>query len=219
MKIIADKREKNSLVIAELNEEGITVEMKQLQVADYLISKDIAVERKTVNDFIASMLNKRLLKQLSDLKENYSKPLLIIEGIEEQDLYKSERHPRLHANAIRGMILSILLEFAIPIIFTKDYADTAQFLILLAKRQKKPAREISLKAKRRAFSLAEHQRFVVESLPGVGPAIAKELLKKFKTIKAIANAKKVELARIKKINSKKAAAIKRVLGERHRPSK
>lgn len=219
MKIIVDRREKNSLVIAELNEEGISVEMKQLQVADYLISKDIAVERKTVNDFIASMLNKRLFKQLSDLKENYAKPLLIIEGIEEQDLYKSERHPKLHANAIRGMILSILLEFSIPVIFTKDYVDTAQFLVLLAKRQEKPSREISLKAKRRAFSLAEQQRFVIESLPGVGPSIAKELLKKFKTIKAIANAKKVELARVKKINSNKAAAIKRILGERYKPEK
>lgn len=219
MKIIADKREKNSLVIAELIEEGVNVEMRQLEVADYLISKDIAIERKTINDFISSMLSKRLLKQLIDLKENYAKPLLIIEGIEDEDIYKSERHPGLHANAIRGMILSILLEFGIPIVFTKDYSDTAQFLILLAKRQERPAHEISLKAKRRAFSLSEQQRFVIEGLPGVGPAIAKELLRKFKTIKAIANAKRVELERIKKVNSKKAAAIKRIFTERYKPDK
>ena len=218
MKIIADKREKNSLVIAELNEEGISVEMKQLEVADYLISKDIAVERKTVNDFITSMLNKRLFKQLSDLKENYSKPLLIIEGIEEQDIYKSDRHPKLHPNAIRGMILSILLEFSIPVIFTKDYIDTAQFLILLAKRQEKPAREISLKAKRRAFSLAEQQQFIIESLPGIGPILAKELLKKFRTVKGVINANKAELQKVKKINKKKADNIKRLLEAKYKLS-
>lgn len=218
MKIIADKREKNSLVIAELNEEGISVEMKQLEVADYLISKDIAVERKTVNDFITSMLNKRLFKQLSDLKENYSKPLLIIEGIEEQDIYKSDRHPKLHPNAIRGMILSILLEFSIPVIFTKDYIDTAQFLILLAKRQEKPFREISLKAKRRAFSLAEQQQFIIESLPGIGPILAKELLKKFRTVKGVINANKAELQKVKKINKKKADNIKRLLEAKYKLS-
>ncbi len=216
MKIIADKREKNSLVIAELNEEGVSVEMKQLQVADYLISKDIAIERKTVNDFISSMLSKRLLKQLIDLKENYSKPLLIIEGIEEQDIYKSDRHPKLHPNAIRGMILSILLEFSIPIILTKDYIDTAQFLILLAKKQEKPSREISLKAKRRAFSLAEQQQFVIESLPGIGPTLAKELLKKFKTVRGVMNANKVELQKVKKINKKKADNIKRLLEAKYK---
>jgi len=218
MKIIADRREKNSLVIAELNEEGVSVEMKQLQVADYLISKDIAVERKTVNDFVASMLNKRLFKQLSDLKENYPKPLLIVEGVEEQDIYKSNRHPNLHPNAIRGMILSILLEFSIPVIFTKDYADTAQFLILLAKRQEKPAREISLKAKRRAFSLAEQQQFVIESLPGIGPTLAKELLKKFKTVRGVMNANKVELQKVKKINKKKADSIRRLLETKYKLS-
>jgi len=218
MKIIADKREKNSLVIAELNEEGVSVEMKQLQVADYLISKDIAVERKTVNDFISSMLSKRLLKQLIDLKENYSKPLLIIEGIEEQDIYKSDRHPKLHPNAIRGMILSILLEFSIPVIFTKDYIDTAQFLILLAKKQEKPSREISLKAKRRAFSLAEQQQFIIESLPGIGPILAKEMLKKFKTVRGVMNANKVELQKVKKINKKKADNIKRLLEAKYKLS-
>ena len=158
MQIIADKREKNSLVIAELVAQGVSIDLRQLQVADYLISNEIAIERKTVNDFVSSMLTRRLLKQLIDLKENYSKPLLIIEGIEEQDLYISKRHPNLHGNAIRGMILSILLEFGIPIIFTKDYIDTANFLTLLAKRQEKPSKEISLKAKRKAFSLAEQQQ-------------------------------------------------------------
>lgn len=209
MQIIADKHEKNSLVIAELIEKGINVELKQLQVADYLISKDIAIERKTINDFVNSMLNKRLVKQLIDLKENYVKPLLIIEGFDEKDLYATN----VHENAIRGMILSILFEFNIPIVFTKDYADTANFIIVLTKRQEKPLKEICLNAKRKAFSISEQQQFIIESFPGIGPTIAKELLKKFKTIKEISNASIEDLEKVPKLNKKKAEIIQKILNE------
>ena len=60
-KVIADSREKNSLVIAELRELGVDVEIKHLKLADYLISKNLAVERKTINDFVSSMINKRII--------------------------------------------------------------------------------------------------------------------------------------------------------------
>jgi len=61
MKLIADLHEKNSLVAAELIELGVDVEFKHLKVADYIIG-NVAVERKTISDFISSMINKRLLR-------------------------------------------------------------------------------------------------------------------------------------------------------------
>ena len=212
--MIIDKREKNSLVIAELIQQGISVEMKHLVLADYIISKDIAIERKTINDFVGSMLNKRLLNQLRDMKTNYSKPLLLIEGIEEENIYGPKQHPNIHENAIRGMILTIATDFQIPIIFTKDYKDTATYLSLLEKRQKKPEREISLKVKRRAFSVSEQQQLIIEGFPGIGPNLAKALLKKFKTIKAISNASLTELESVEKLGKKKASIIKQILETR-----
>lgn len=87
-KIIIDYREKNSLVASELIREGFEIEFKELKVADYIV-KDIAIERKTVSDFISSMINKRLIKQLEELQQ-YKEKLLIIEGIEEQELYNED---------------------------------------------------------------------------------------------------------------------------------
>jgi len=211
MQIIADIHEKNSLVIAELVEKGIDVNFKQLEVADFVISEETAIERKTVTDFVSSMLDKRLLKQLSDLKRNYPKPLLILEGHEEQDIYKNARFPNLHENSVRGMMLSTVLEFQVPIIFTKDYKDTAHFLELLVKRQERPDREISLKAKRKAYNIYEQQQFILESFPGIGPTLAKELLKHFKTVKAFMNADKEELKKVKKMNDNKIDAILRII--------
>ncbi|MGB9707878.1 MAG: ERCC4 domain-containing protein [Candidatus Pacearchaeota archaeon] len=201
--IIVDKREKNSLVLAELIERKHDIKLEQLQVADYVIGQ-VAVERKTLADFVSSMLNKRLLRQLEELKQ-YPKPLLIIEGIDDHPLYE---FGKLNPNAIRGMMLSIMLEFKIPIVLTKNSKDTAEFLILIDKRQGREEKEISLKAKRKAFNLAQQQQFILESFPGIGPATAKSLLKKFKTIKAVINAKPEQL---KEIIGKKAEMIKKII--------
>ena len=66
--IIVDQREKNSLVAHELIHLGARIKFERLPVADYLIG-NIAVERKTTSDFISSMINKRLLRQLEEIQQ------------------------------------------------------------------------------------------------------------------------------------------------------
>ena len=62
-KIIADIHEKNSLILSELKSSNqIKLEIKSLKIGDYLIGKTV-IERKTVQDFISSMINKRLVQQ------------------------------------------------------------------------------------------------------------------------------------------------------------
>ncbi|MFH0831752.1 MAG: ERCC4 domain-containing protein [archaeon] len=205
MKIIVDKHEKNSLVISELIGENAEVELKSLDVADYIID-DIAIERKTVSDFISSMLNRRLFRQIDSLKQCENR-ILIIEGIDEQELYNDSANSGIHANAVRGMILSIILKSKIPVLMTKDYKDTARFLVLIAKRCDKKESGKSVKLKRKAINVNEQQQMILEGFPGIGPAIAKELLKKFGTINAVINAELHELEKIKKLG-KKASVIK-----------
>src|SRR3989344_4544576 len=132
--VIADYREKNSLVISELISLGMNVEIKELKVADYIVN-GVAIERKTVSDFISSMINRRLINQLEELNQ-YPNRLLIIEGIDEQELYTDvENIKGVHPNSIRGFLLSILLKYKVPIVFTKNYQDTAKFFWVLARRK------------------------------------------------------------------------------------
>jgi len=173
--ILIDQKEKNSLIISELIEKKHPIEIKNLPVADYIIG-DIAIERKTLNDFISSMLSKRLTEQLENLKQ-FPKQLLILEG--------EEKRINIHPNAIRGMLLSIILDFQIPIIYSKNEKETADFLILLDKKQNKPPNEISLVAKRKVNSIQEQQQIILENFPGIGPSTAKTLLEKFKSLKNI----------------------------------
>ena len=63
IKVSVDIREKNSLVPSVLGKLGAEVEFSTLKVGDYIV-KDFVIERKTISDFISSMINKRLSKQL-----------------------------------------------------------------------------------------------------------------------------------------------------------
>jgi Fanconi anemia group M protein len=190
-KVIADYREKNSMVASEIISLGIDLEFRELKVADYLTG-GVAIERKTVSDFISSMINKRLIRQLEEIQQ-YEKRLLLIEGIDEQELYSDDTYEKelgMHPNAIRGFLLSILLKYNVPIVFTKNYADSARFIAVLARKQEK---ELSLNVSKKSLSSKERMQFILEGFPGIGPKTAKKLLENFHSIKNIMNASLEEL--------------------------
>jgi Fanconi anemia group M protein len=202
-KIIADIHEKNSLVLSELeSSKDIDLEIKSLKIADYLIGK-VAIERKTVSDFIASMINKRLVEQLKQIKK-YKQNLLIIEG-DLSNLF--EEDTSLHPNSIRGFIISISLNHNVPIIFTEDYEDTAKYLITLAKQQLKKSSDVTLHS-RIPKTIREQKQYILESFPNIGPKKAAMLIKKFKTLSNIFNAPEEEL---KETLKNQAKDFKRIL--------
>jgi len=138
--------------------------------------------------------------------------LLVIEGIDEQDLYNeefAEERVGMHPNSVRGFLLSILLNHKIPIIFTKNYTDTAKFFSVLAR--KKP-REMPLNAKKKVLNGKEQLEFILEGFPGVGPKTAKKLLNQFGTIKKFINS---DLESLKKILGKRADRIKRIIEQEY----
>ena len=194
IKILVDNRERNSLVPSYLIKQGFDVKFSQLPVADYLVN-GVAIERKTISDLKSSIINKRLIYQLQELKQ-YPKHLLLVEGILDEDLYNSG----IHENALRGFLLSVALEFQTPLIFTHNEKDTAKYLLVLAKKDK-PS-EFSLRASKIAFSKEEQVRFILEGFPHIGPTKAKKLLEKFHTLSNIFNASQEELSQILGIRAK-----------------
>ncbi len=188
IKIIIDNREKQSLVASELASLGFQIEFQQLNIGDYLVN-DVAVERKTIPDLKSSIINKRIIQQLLELKQ-YPKNLLIIEGISDEDIYQGI----IHENALRGFLLSVALEFQVPIIFTQNEKDTAKYLSVLAK--KSPKKDFSMRAGKLFKTKEERLQFILEGFPNIGPVKAKALLDKFKSIKNIINAEEKDLQEI-----------------------
>jgi len=187
--IIVDTREKQSLISANLINKNANIKSEHLQIGDYLI-EDTIIERKTFSDFVGSMINKRLLEQLREIKK-YPKHFLILEGF-----YYNYDEFNVHENAIRGMLLSIATDFQVPIIYTQDEEDTANFLILLAKKYERPKQEISIRPSKTHKTSEEQKQFILEGFPGIGPVAAQHLLEQFPTLQTIFNATEEQLKQI-----------------------
>ena len=206
VKIIVDSRELRSEVVKYLRDLGAFIESKSLEVADYILSDRVAVERKTTEDFLNSIIDKeRLFSQILKLKSAYMRPILIIEG---NNLYKRAIHP----NAVRGAIASIAIDFGVPIIQTSDAKETAEFLIAIARReQEERDREIVEHVAKTKRTLRDEMEYVVSSISGVGGVTAKNLLKHFQTIERIATAKEEELMKVPKVGKKIASRIRKLM--------
>lgn len=211
VKVFADTREYHSGIVKHMVDKGVDVKVQRLPMADFILSDSVGVERKLVQDFVASLIDKRLLQQLKDLKNNFEKPLLIIEGME--DIYSVRK---VHPNAIRGMLATIAISYNIPVLYTKDAMDTTELLLAIAKReQKDTTKEFGVRQERKPLTSKEQQEFIVESLPYVGPQLAKSLLQKFGSVKSIVNAEIDHLRQVDKVGSKKAEEIKRIVEEQY----
>ncbi len=204
--IIVDNREFNSSVVKNLAREGIKILPRQMPVGDYLLSERLAVERKTCEDFVASIKDKRLFGQLKELKKNFLSPLMIIEGT---DLFFLSR---MSQDAIFGTISSILTDYRIPIITTKDENETVKLLHMLAKREARDAGgKASLRGSKETMNTSDSMRFIVEGLPGVKGTLAVRMLEHFGSVEKIFAASKKELMEVHGIGAKTAEDIRRVL--------
>ncbi|MEK6946866.1 MAG: DEAD/DEAH box helicase [Nanoarchaeota archaeon] len=207
IKIFADYREKGSGVIKEMVEENIQVNLERLEYADYVISSRCGVEIKTVSDFVDSIIDGRLLEQIKNMKNNFERPVIVIEGSE--DIYSVRN---VHHNSILGMMATIAVSYGIPIIQTKNFKETASLLQIIARReQQETSKDFNVHADRKPTTLKEQQEYFVSSLPGINLTLSKPLLKHFKTIKNIVNASIEELQKVEKIGPAKAKQIKDVV--------
>ncbi len=194
--VLADHREKDNKTVKELLELGISVRTTQLEAADYLVSGKVAVELKKVPDFVASIIDGRLLDQMREIKKSFDKAVLIIEG--EEDMYAIRK---VHANAIRGMLASIALDFNVSILHSKNPKETAGLLAVMAKREQEKDRDFSYH-ERKPRSLAEQQEFIVSSFPGVGVQNARKLLQHFGSLQKLVNASSAEMKAVEGIGGK-----------------
>ncbi len=212
LKIIADHREIPSGIVNELIKLGADVESKQLSVGDFILSERVAVERKTVDDFLQSIVDKRLMTQAELLHETFEYPVLILEG---NDVYSRRA---IHPNAIRGALVALAVDFRIPILPASDEKETAHILFMIAKREQLAGfREVAVRGEPKRLTLSEFQRFVVEGLPGVSAVLARRLLEYFGTVEQVMCASEKELREVRGIGKEKAREIRRVLTSTYEP--
>ncbi len=220
---VHEPQEIMDLLRAKSGEQSISIQ--NFTPGDYLIG-NIAIERKTIGDFLGSLAQGRLFEQLQRLKSCYPVSFLLVEAF---DLTHFQ-----NPKAIYGALLHIMLEMNIKIIFTQSKEQTADVLLLLAGRKmagrKNTAAENTEKTiqasavhtnrekdahaevmrRKKQMQFHRRQREALESIPLVGKQKAKLLLEKFGSLQGVFTASRSELRKVPGIGRKAAANIKKM---------
>nr|PVC52779.1 hypothetical protein MACL_00000521 [Theileria orientalis] len=86
---IVDTRELNSKLPFFLFNAGLQVISTVLEIGDYLVTRDLCIERKSLSDLYTSLNSARLSKQLSEMCSAYENPFLLIEFDENDKFHLS----------------------------------------------------------------------------------------------------------------------------------
>ena len=176
--IDSNEASKQHSIITYLKFNGFNVDVKPLDVCDYVVSDRVGVERKDASDFLGSMKDGRLFNQAKDMAEIYEKPVLILEGQMKKALKRSYMKP----SSVYGAMSSIALDYGVNIIPTDDPESTAVLLHRLAYReQAKEERTIQLRSINRSLPLHQQQVYLLSGLPQIGTTLAEDLLNTFDT--------------------------------------
>lgn len=212
LRIIADTREAASGIPELLEKKGVFVQMRTLDVGDYVIARH-AIERKTVRDFIGSLYGGRLFEQANRISQSYEEFMLVVEG-DIQEVLGSLKNPRVYW----GTLLALSIDFNFRIMFTSDQEQTSDLLFVLANRlhgRAKTARPLLVK-KPRLATTRDWQLLLLESLPTIGPKLAEKLLHSFGTVRDVFRASTSELAVKGGIGATRAKRIQELLDAEYR---
>ncbi|HUW88923.1 MAG TPA: ERCC4 domain-containing protein [Candidatus Nanopelagicaceae bacterium] len=178
LEIIIDNREKKLMKLLEENHPNIHFQAKQLDIADIVITEDVAIERKEGFDFVSSIMDNRLFEQCLRLKETYSMPILVLEGLNDNVF----ENTGMKIGSIYGALAKIAYKSGISVIPTRNLSDTAIVIERIAYREqvKDNATILSRKAPK-SMSVEERRTFIVEGFVDIGPKKAKSLIENYET--------------------------------------
>lgn len=206
VQVTCDYRERPSGVPELLRREGCRVDFARLYAGDYMVNRQLVVERKTATDFVHSLISKRLFQQCTLLVKSRFRPLILLESnpyITNSDI---------SFEAVRGAFVSVSTAWHIPVIQTKDALDTAKTIRIIGKQQL-VTRPIAAPPMAKSRNTGTKVIQFLQGLPNVGPVLAQRLVDHFGSLYAVFEADLNDLQRIPGLGSSKALAIQHFLGK------
>ncbi len=210
IEVVADQREMDADIARDLSRrDEIEVRLETLAVGDYVLSDRVVVERKSVADFVDSLVggDRSVFEQVGDMARHYSRPIVVVEG---EGLYEQRD---VHPNAVRGALSSLAVDFGASVLRTESEADTTELLAVVAGREQDTAgRSVSVHGEKQSKTLGEQQEYVVSSIADIGPVTARSLLAEFGSVEAVMTASEEALQEADGVGQVTAERIREVVG-------
>lgn len=210
-RVVVDVREFRSSLPSLLHGRSIVVVPCMLTVGDYIVTPDIAVERKSVRDLIGSFANGRLFNQVEAMMEHYKYPMLLIE-FDQNKSFTLEPFSDLSAPSTSSLASSapdlqaklVMLTLAFPrlkIIWSSSPYQTASIFSELKKGTPEPdplkAVQIGLDPnvsgtdEMRTFNAVGQE--LLRAVPGVTEKAAMNIMLECENMREVANLEEWEL--------------------------
>ena len=205
-RICVDLSERNAALLDLVREcADFDVHLERLAVGDYVIDGGMIVERKTYVDFATSLLDGRLFPQAAALARSPHRPVVLLEGP------KPSQMPDVHPHALKGAIVSLAVMWRLPVIYARDPQESLRILRFLARQLARTEPAILQRYDRKPKRLASRKLYVLQGLPGVGPALANRLLLHFGSVEDVVTAAEGKLVQVRGIGPKKAQRSRNLL--------
>ena len=177
--ILLDDREKKLIAIFDKKGDILTFEVKRLDIADIIVSSEVAIERKEGSDFVSSIMDNRLFEQIVRLKDTYSTLILILEGLNNKVFERTG----MKISSIYGALSVISYKLGISVIPTRNIEDTSIVIERIAIREQSEDKDSNPFARSAPKAMDESARraYIIEGLVDTGPKKAKLLIDTFKT--------------------------------------
>src|SRR5574339_1043913 len=205
--IQVDHSERESVLLELLRQsEDFEVRLARLRVGDYLINDEVLIERKTIADFAASLVDGRLFPQAACLARDGRRTVVLIEGPPAPSM------PDVHPHAVQGALISLAAMWRLPVLHTVDADDSLRVMRFLAAQVRTGGERVVCRYGRKPKRLATRRLFLLQGLPGVGPALASRLLKQLGSIRSVVTADIDRLQQVRGVGPKKATRIVELVG-------
>jgi ERCC4-type nuclease len=205
LRIIVDDREKadGGVAAALTARDDVAVEVARLDVGDYRVERRVVVERKTVADFAASLIDGRLFRQIVALALSRERAVLVIEG-----RHQDWGDTGVRREAMQGALITIGVFFGVTVLHAEAPEETARLLVYLGRQAQRTTSSGLPRPGYRPKGKRARQLFLLQGLPGIGPERAARLLERFGSVQAVITASADELAAVDGIGERTAAKMR-----------
>lgn len=200
--IIIDTREQR--LYERMKDSSYTIEQKALDIGDiHLVHEGVCVilERKTFADFAASLKDGRYKEQKYRLKESGLRVAYLLEEVPSVPDLVSHTHTiyGLQPSAFITSMIHTMFRDGFPILMASSMDETVQWIYEIAKRMEKEPNNFrsiqeggsyvdtlrSKQCKSEKIDVPMCQTMMLMQIPGISHKLAKELVDKFGTVRAL----------------------------------
>jgi DNA excision repair protein ERCC-4 len=159
--VLVDVREFRSSLPSQLHAANLVLQPLTLEIADYILTPTLAVERKSVPDLVGSLASGRLYKQMEQAIRYYKTPVLLIEFDRGRPFLlqsKADLTGDISSRSVLSRLVLLMLHFPqMRLLWSRDSHATTRLFLALKARQSQPTLEQAVVANSHSLRSVQNQ--------------------------------------------------------------